>query len=338
MASTLVFSFFFLPVFAQTGLPHKSEEQISSPDAGLYNSQNVSLLSSKFKPQPKGSTGGPDEIRVENDALVANVSPITDVRGAELASSSKQISVYVVRPGDTLSEIAEMFGVKVSTIRGFNNIRKDSDLKPGMELLILPIDGLVHKVVKGDTLSNVAKKYKSDENDIALFNDIGSDGVLEVGSEIVIPNGEIPETPATKVTKKTPSIKSSGSSSGYNSYPSGFYAHPIPRGSVKSQGFHGPYQAQDLAAATGTPVAASSAGTVIAVRFGWSGGYGNMIIVNDGLANVLYAHLSEISVTQGQTVSQGDIIGKVGSTGRSTGPHLHIEYRGNKGPMKTPIW
>lgn len=335
----LAFSFVIFPI-AQAD--NQLEQLSSKSDA---NSQNLKILKPTMSPRLGGPTGG-GEILIEDNALLASASPLENSDKPKItASGADEISVYVVREGDTISQIAEMFDVKSSTIRGFNNIRKDSDLKVGDELLILPVDGLLHKVEKGDTLASVAKKYNSDEMDVALFNDIPEDGKLTVGDDIIIPNGELPAPTPVKTTAKkvasNSSVKtkdSSTSTAGFDSYPAGFYTHPIPRGSVKSQGFHGPYQAQDLAAAIGTSVVASSAGKVIAVRYGWSGGYGNMIIINDGKANVLYAHLSEINVTQGQNVSQGELIGKVGSTGRSTGSHLHIEYRGNKGPMKTPVW
>lgn len=326
--------------------------QASNTQESLYsrneaNSQNIKLLKANMSPSLSGPTGGA-EIQVEGNALLASANRSSDSTNSSKITSggSDEISVYTVREGDTLSEIAEMFGVKVSTIRGFNNIRKDSDLRVGMEILILPVDGVLYKVEKGDTLSSVAKKFSGDENDISLFNDLESDKLV-VGSEIVIPNGKEPEVKVTTsskttssktTTSKTTNSKSSSNTSGYASYPAGFYVHPIPVGAVKSQGFHGPYQAQDLAARTGTPIVASSAGRVTAVRTGWSGGYGNMIIIDDGRAQVLYAHLSKIDVTQGQVISQGQKIGEVGSTGRSTGPHLHIEYRGKGGPMKTPTW
>lgn len=308
------------------------------------NSQNLKILRTENSLGTGGPIGGA-EIIVEENALVASASGVDskdDGKAKITSSANDEISTYVVREGDTLSQIAEMFGVKVSTIRGFNNIRKDSDLRVGQEILILPVDGAVYKVEKGDTLSSVAKKWKSDENDIAVFNDI-ENGKLVVGSEIIIPNAEAPiieEKPKTTSTKTNTSTKTTSSSGSNSSYPAGFYTHPIPRGSVKSQGFHGPYQAQDLAAKEGTPIVASSAGRVVAVRGGnaWNGGYGNMVIIDDGRANVLYAHMSKINVSQGQVVAQGEKIGEVGNTGRSTGPHLHIEYRGKKGPMKTPVW
>jgi murein DD-endopeptidase MepM/ murein hydrolase activator NlpD len=337
----LTFSFVVLPIAKSEG------EEILKSRNNNQNSQTIKILRNDLgQPSIIGTGGG--EILIEDNALLASTIGV-EGESRVITSSSDEISVYVVREGDTLSQIAEMFDVKVSTIRGFNNIRKDSDLKPGQELLILPIDGVLYKVEKGDTLSSVAKKWKSDEMDIALFNDISPDGTLTVGSEIIIPNAEalpVVEEPKKETVKtptktassgtKTSAPKSSGSVG--NSYPAGFYTHPVPRGSVKSQGFHGPYQAQDLAAPEGTDIVASSAGTVIAVRFGWSGGYGNMVIIDDGRANVLYAHMSKIDVVQGQKVSQGQKIGEVGNTGRSTGPHLHIEYRGKKGPMKTPVW
>lgn len=296
-------------------------------------------------PNLGGATGGAD-IQIEENALVAStISEKQEGTPKITKAGASEISVYIVREGDTLSQIAEMFGVKVSTVRGFNNIRTDKDLRPGQELLILPIDGVTYKVEKGDTLSSVAKKFKSDEFDISVFNDIGEDGKLVVGSEIVIPNAEpLPEPvkQPVKVTAKTSptnTVKPAASTQTGGSAPSGFYTHPVPRGAVKSQGFHGPYQAQDLAAREGTPIVASSAGRVINVRdVGYNGGYGLMVIIDDGRANVLYAHMSKIDVKQGQVVTQGEVIGYVGNTGRSTGPHLHIEYRGKNGPIKTPVW
>jgi murein DD-endopeptidase MepM/ murein hydrolase activator NlpD len=336
----LTFSLVVIPLAKSEGDEFR---KIKNTDA---NSQTVKVLRSDANPVLANGTGGAD-INIEDNALVpagVNERNQNTEKPSVSGPATDNISVYVVRPGDTLSGIAQMFSVRVSTIRGFNNIRKDTDLRAGQELLILPIDGVVYKVEKGDTLSSVAKKFKSDEMDISLFNDLPENGKLTVGEEIFIPNAEPlpPPEPVKPVAKTTNSSSNTSrtpapASSGGSGYAAGFYIHPVP-GSVKSQGFHGPYQAQDFAAREGTPIIASSAGRVIRVGFGWNGGYGNMIIIDDGVANVLYAHLSKIDVTQGQVVTQGQKIGEVGNTGRSTGPHLHIEYRGKKGSIRTPVW
>jgi len=333
----LTFSLIVLPIAKSEGDEIFKSKNIDS------NSQNLKLLKPEMEYNITGPTGG-SEVVIEENALVSSGLPTgeTESKAKIINSSSDEINIYTVREGDTLSQISEMFDVKKSTIKGFNNLKSDNDLKVGQEILILPIDGVLYKVEKGDTLSSVAKKWKSDETDISLFNDIGQDGKLTVGSEIIIPGAEAPEPEkkvAVKTSTKTSTAKSTGSAGG--SYSSGFYTHPIPHGSVKSQGFHGPYEAQDLAAKIGTKIVASSAGRVIAVKAGegdWNGGYGKMVIIDDGRATVLYAHMSKVSVTQGQVVNQGQEVGLVGSTGRSTGPHLHIEYRGKNGPMKTPVW
>lgn len=290
-------------------------------------------------PDLTGPTGGADII-IEESALVATLNtPSEDVGEEKITrAGADEISVYIVREGDTISQIAEMYGVKVSTIKGFNDIKNDSDLKVGQDLLILPIDGTSHTVAKGETLGSIAKKYNSDETDIKVFNDLSS-SALVIGSEIIIPNAE--PAPAVEVKEKIVTKvagKTTTTSSTKTTYSNGTYIHPIPRGAVKSQGFHDKYQAQDLAAPIGTSIVASSGGRVIAAKLGYNGGYGNMVIIDDGIANVLYAHMSELSVSTGQVLAQGEEVGKVGSTGRSTGPHLHIEYRGKKGPMKTPVW
>jgi len=300
----------------------------------VYSSQTLPLLFAHMPMDIKNAQGGGDITIVDGLALVAEIGPLGTEADVEKLSKNA-ISLYVVREGDTLGSIAKLFDVSVATIRGFNNIRTDKDLRVGQELLILPIDGLSHTVKKGETLSSIAKKYKGDEFDIALFNGLEGEKLV-VGTELIIPNAEYPKEESTKTkTKSSPSKISS--SSGGKSYPAGFYINPLP-GAITTQGSHGTYDARDYSTRQiGSPVVASSSGTVIAVRLGWSGGYGNMIIIDDGVAQVLYAHLQNVYVSVGEKVSQGKTIGTMGNTGKSTGPHLHIEYRGKNGPIRTPI-
>lgn len=265
---------------------------------------------------------------VDNKALLATPGITGDVASIYKPKSDK-ISVYEVREGDSLSQIAEMFNVSANTIRWANDL--EGSIQPGQTLIILPVTGVVHKVKSGGTVNDLAKIYNADAREIALFNGIPIDKYLEAGEEIVVPNGEIK-------AEESSSKKSSGSSSGSKSgetktSTSKYFTHPLP-GSVKTQGIHG-YNALDFGAPVGTPILAAASGQVIINKgAGWNGGYGNYIVIkHDNGTQTLYSHLSSNSAIVGQWVSQGQVIGYVGNTGRSTGPHLHFEVRGGKNPF-----
>lgn len=243
--------------------------------------------------------------------------------------SSDEISVYEVKKGDTIQDVAKLFNVSVNTIMWANNLSSRT-LKSGDILIILPITGIKYTVKKGDTIKTLAKKYKADVGDIAKYNGMPEDGALAVGDTVIIPDGEIEviQPVKTKATKK-PKILDFYA----NSTPSGLLVRPVV-GGRKTQGIHG-HNGIDIAATPGTPVVASGNGRVIAARVGgYNGGYGNMVVIShDGGVQTVYAHLREVNVSQGEVVTQGQIIGGVGNTGRSTGPHLHFEVRGAKNPF-----
>ncbi len=316
--------FFIIPLAVGTKTAWSDQETIYSPEANVYNSQTVNLLNSKARPNPNGPIGGSAPIETDGNALVANASPMPDTAEAEkiVSASPDDISVYTVREGDTLGEIADMFDISPNTIRWANDIDVKGTVKPGQDLIILPISGIKHKVVKDETFASIAKKYKGDAREISLFNGIEEGEELVAGSEIIIPNGEAAEaTPVKTPSKGTPSKEA----------PSGYYIKAL-RG-IKSQGRHDTYGAIDVAANTGTPIWAMASGKVIAAKSpaNWNGGYGGMVIISHpNGTQTLYAHLSKLNVTQGQSVNQGDQIGAVGSTGRSTGPHAHLEIRTGK--------
>lgn len=328
-----VFALFLIsPLFGLGHIAKSDNEQIYSPLSNKWNSQTVSLLSPRLMPSSVGGTGGPTEITTTDDgALVSTDNPSADKEIVKIAeASTEDISVYVVRPGDSLGTIADMFDVTVSTIRGFNNIRKDSDLKPGMELLILPIDGISYKVAKGDTLMSVAKKFTDNDSDapllaadISLFNDVPEDGSLIVGSEIVIPNASSDTLPPDENIKP---IKPKAPVPSKTTGGKGYFVKAW--GGIMSQDFHDTYRARDFAMPLGSKVGASASGKVIRASMGWGGGYGNYIIISHpNGAQTLYAHLSKLLVSEGDVVTQRQTIGLSGSTGRSTGPHLHFEIR-----------
>lgn len=232
--------------------------------------------------------------------------------------STDEISVYIVRKGDTIQAIAKLFNVSPNTIIWANDLRKKT-IKEGDTLVILPVNGIRHTVKKGDTLKSVAKLYKADIQDIELFNGLIENSLLAIGDTLIVPEGEIIEPVVKKVSPTTSKAKVVA----YN----GYYIRPLV-GGVKSQGIHG-RNGVDIAGIIGTAVRASAQGTVILAKLGaWNGGYGNYIVIqHPNGTQTLYAHLSAIYVEQGQAVEQGATIGALGNSGRSSGPHLHFEIR-----------
>ena len=286
------------------------------------NSQTLTLLAGYLNINPTG-TGGAEVAIVDGTVLESN--GIEGEFFVDLGKSGTgQISVYIVRTGDTLNEIAEMFGVSANTIIWANDIRGTS-IKVGQELVILPISGVRHVVKSGDTLKSVATKYKADLNDVLLYNGLAIGDKIKSGDVIIIPDGVIS---ATQVS----SVKNSAGAQTYPVY-SGYYIRPIV-GGRKTQGIHG-NNGVDLAAPTGTPILAAADGRVIVSRAGgYNGGYGSYLVISHpNGTQTLYAHLSQNSVFVGQSVAQGQIIGAVGNTGKSTGSHLHFEIRGAKNPF-----
>jgi LysM repeat protein len=314
-----------LPISASAGLLFWRDSEPDKPIV-LKNVQNMALLVAATTPLTEKERSKVQ--MVDDSALVAEASPLSTEPGSLIYKpESDQISVYVVREGDTISQIAEMYDVSVNTIKWGNNLTSNT-LKTGQTLVILPISGVKHVVVKGDTLASIAKKYKGDVDEIIAYNDLNKDSSLVAGSIVIVPDGEVVNIPYSG------SSSSSGSSvrPGVKEY-AGYYLRPLA-GGKKTQGLHG-NNGIDLAAPIGTPILAAAGGEVIVSRTGgWNGGYGNYIVVrHSNGTQTLYAHTNKNNVSAGDTVNQGDVIGFVGSTGKSTGPHVHFEIRGARNPF-----
>jgi LysM repeat protein len=296
------------------------KEEVSS--AAVVTSQNISLLQAALNPDPNPAKGGGDITVVGDTALLPESGP--SLGTMDTYSRSDQISLYVVREGDTLSEIAKMFDVSVNTIMWANNVTPKT-LRPGDKLVILPISGVQYTVAKGDTLKSIAAKYKADAGEIIQFNDLESGAPLAIGTIIIIPDGEIA---APKSSQSPGVIRGTGGPS----Y-AGYYAKPI-LSYVKTQGLHG-YNGVDMGAPAGTPIVAAATGDVIVSKSsGWNGGYGIYVVISHpNETQTLYSHMSESVAYVGMHVVKGQVIGYVGSTGKSTGPHLHFEVRGAKNPF-----
>lgn len=275
-------------------------------------------------------------VSTQDNAIVASRNPL-----GTLASPQDKIVVYTVVLGDTLSGIAAKFGVSINTILWANNIKDAKTIKIGDELVILPVTGIQYKVKKGDTLEAVAKKFKPKDEDLSLeefvaeivsFNGLAVGEALAVNQIIIIPEGEFSPPPAPS---PKPGVKSAPSAVRFAQYPEyqGYYLRPII-GGRRSRGIHG-YNGVDLANACGLPLLASAVGNVIVARdSGWNGGYGKYVVIaHPNGTQTLYAHMQMIAVVIGQAVSQGFQIGQTGSTGNSTGCHVHFEIRGAKNPF-----
>ncbi len=245
------------------------------------------------------------------------------------SASSNRISVYIVQPGDTLSEIATKSDVSVNTILWANDLKSAKDIHPGDTLIILPVSGIEHKIVKGDTLKSLAKKYGADSDDIATFNGLNSQTLLAIGTAVIIPGGEV----ATPVRAPRSTSLPSPLRGGGGAFIDGYFSIPVS-GAFITQGIHG-LNGIDFGAPRGTPINASADGIVIIARnSGWNGGYGKYVVIthNNG-TQTLYGHMSNAIVSPGQAVVSGQVIGYAGSTGKSTGAHLHFEVRGAANPF-----
>jgi len=286
---------------------------------------DVGVLAAATNPNPRSAKGG-DEV-VAQDGVLISTGPI----GRDVISAARtdggEISVYTVRPGDSLSQIAEMFDVTANTILWANDLPRASAIKPGDTLVILPVAGVRHVVKSGDTIAAIAKKYEGNLEEIISYNQLADATDISVGETLVIPGGALHTAkPVVKATAKKTGTKSTLAATAN-------FIHPVP-GAIKTQGLHG-YNGVDFGAGIGTPVRAAQGGDVIVAKSsGWNGGYGNYIVIkHKNGVQTLYAHLSRVDVGVGETVAQGDGIGALGNTGKSTGPHLHFEVRGGKNPF-----
>jgi LysM repeat protein len=198
------------------------------------NSQTTQLLSAAKHRDPNPSRGGGD-ITVEDGALVAENIP--GLAGTEHQHGSGEISVYIVREGDALSQIASMFNVSVNTIIWANDLKRGVPIHKDQTLLILPISGIQHTVTKGETIAKIAKQYGGDEAEILQYNGLASSEALVVGATITIPGGEETAPTAVASTKPAPttSVKVGVTTKSTKSVANGYYTNPVPGGTAATE-------------------------------------------------------------------------------------------------------
>ena len=251
-----------------------------------------------------------------------------------------EVLIHVVVEGETISKIAERYGLKVETILWENNLTSTSKLKPGQELRILPVDGVRHKVQRGETIFSIGKRYGLEDSATQIivdypFNEFLNDETFELvaGQYLMVPDGIRPEpqepdrpkaTVATKLTADAGAVSATGK-------------FLWPASGMVTQEYKFYHKAVDIANRGGGPILAADSGVVIVAGWPDNSGYGNRVLIDHGNGYVtLYAHLSVIQVKEGQRVNRGDVIGQMGNTGRSTGTHLHFEIR-NGGALQNPL-
>lgn len=235
---------------------------------------------------------------------------------------------YEVVQGDTLASIADKFGISIDTIKWANTLKSDK-LIPAQILRIPPVTGIAHKVKAGDTIFSLAKKYKSDSQKIVNFpaNDFADldTFAINIGQIVFIPDGVMPEAAPVYIAAQVPQF-----------IPGAGGKFIWPAQGLITQYPVSYHMAVDIANSSNPPVAAGDSGIVSyagCIRYG----YGCHVTINhdDGF-QTLYAHLSQYHVEAGDKVVRGQVIGKMGSTGRSSGTHLHFEVRKN-GALLNPL-
>lgn len=288
--------------------------------------------------------GGP--IVVDQVVVLPQANPYTAIPSRE----RRGIITYTVQAGDTLFGIAGQFGLRPESILWANYDTLEDNphlLKPGLDLAIPPVNGIVYTVAEGDTVESIAEAYKVTPD--AIYMDGYEWNLLKPGEQpfagapLIIPGGSREfkawTISAAENAPKTNNYDSSGAPVARGNIGtcgpvvpglvvgSGSFIWPAPKHWVGGNNYAGWHPGIDITAKVGDPIYAADSGVVIYA--GWNNwGYGNLVVIDHGNGwETWYAHNSEIYVGCGQAVYQGGVIAAAGSTGRSTGPHLHFETR-----------
>jgi murein DD-endopeptidase MepM/ murein hydrolase activator NlpD len=231
---------------------------------------------------------------------------------------------YIVQSGDTISSIAAQFAVSIDTILWENKLGSFDYIRPDQSLAILPVSGLSYKVKKGETIKGIAKKYGVEPEEIIDFNKLVDASDINTDQILIIPGGRIIYAPVPPRTSLA-SLKDVLIGPSMKEFALGMIWPTITK--RISQYFSWRHTGIDINGEMGDPIWAVADG-VVQRSLCTIGGYGCNIIINHGGGKqTLYAHARKLLVKAGETVKKGQLIAEEGSTGRSTGSHLHFEIR-----------
>ncbi|HET7009837.1 MAG TPA: peptidoglycan DD-metalloendopeptidase family protein [Anaerolineales bacterium] len=277
----------------------------------------------------------------EASAKGALVSRIVEPRTEIRQRARVEVLRYTVQEGDSVFGIADRFAIEPETVLwgNFETLEDDPHLlRPGQELNILPVDGTYYEWQAGDSLTSVADFFGAQVSDIVDWpgNNLDPDNLsIEPGTWLIVPGGKrafrtwIVPTIARGQAGVGAAFGPGGCTGDYSggAFGSGGFIWPSGNHYVSGNDYWSGHLAIDIAAGTGDTVWAADAGVIVFA--GWSTvGYGNMVMIDHGNGwQTLYAHLNSVRVACGQSVGQGDSLGSAGSTGNSSGPHLHFETR-----------
>ena len=287
--------------------------------------------------QPIGAQDVPIPVIADNA-----IAPAPIPRTYEGKRPYHEFETYRVERGDTPSEIAYQYGIKTETLLGGNpTLSQESSLmQPGMDLIILPFDGVLHDVQQGDTLESLSADYGIPVEDITAYepNNLEFPYRLYPETQIIVP-GAVAEV-FVWTPPQLSSVSGGTSREGSGVAPAirgtGTFVYPVSSRNFTQKFWYG-HPGIDIALPVGSGVFASDTGTVTFANWNIYG-YGNLIVINHGNGyETFYGHLSAINVFPGQIVYQGNVIGAVGNTGNSSGPHIHFEIR-TGGNQDDPCW
>ncbi len=309
--------------------------------------------------QEEDGTDDQSQFLLVEEGFLMKTSSLTD-QSARRAYGEGLI--HTVEPGESIESIAQKYGLKPDTVRWANVFAPGLSLQPGTQLIILPTDGVLHTVARGQTLLAIAELYDRPLEEIIRQNQIQG-GVIIAGQEIIIPGGRPilqrpsdvavapgpgapkPTTPTVKPTtptgpKPTPAAPAKEPTGAVAEATIGIFQNPCNDCSITQYYRPGHYALDIQTKGAVRPIFAAEGGTVIRAATGWNGGYGNVIEIDHGNGVVtLYAHNEALYVSEGDTVTRGQEIAKMGNTGRvygKTGIHTHFEVRVN-GVKKNPL-
>jgi murein DD-endopeptidase MepM/ murein hydrolase activator NlpD len=268
-------------------------------------------------------------------SVVTDIIPRKEIALTEIPAARKSTEPfsYTIQSGDTLFGIGSKFKISVDAIKYVNSLTDATVLQVGKVLTIPPVSGLIHEVVSGDTLTKIASRYDVPVQAIADFNYLFDTSTLALGTELVIPGAKVPQ-PVIAYSLPTPG-GAPARGAGQPTPSKNYCVWPTTVRYV-SQYFTWYHNGLDIASGRGVampPLFSCTEGVV--TRAGWdSFGLGLHVRISHGDGyETVYGHMSSLNVEYGQRVSRGDVIGWMGNTGNSTGPHVHFMVKYNGAPQ-----